>query len=234
MNRKAFLAIPTLTGALKKATEATVLCIKMEADSLGFGLEEFRLAGDSIISHARNVILAKFLKSDATELFCLDADVAFGPGVFARLMSHRVHFVAGVYRVKQDDERYAIRWPNPTEIMVDNRTGLVEANDVPFGCVRISRAAIERMVVANQEDWFDCSYEPGLKCPMLYDTRLENHQIVGEDFYFCRKWREIGGKVWVDVDLPIHHVGTEFLPDGSARDKMYSGCLGTFLQGRLG
>jgi hypothetical protein len=234
MNRKAYLAIPSLTGQLKQATEATVMCIKMEAESMGFGLQEFRLVGDSIITHARNTILAHFLKSDATELFCLDADVAFGPGVFTRLMSHRVHFVAAVYRAKQDDERYPVRWPNPTDITVDNRTGLVEANDVPFGCVRISRQAIERMVAASPEDWFDCCYEPGLKCPLLFNTEFKDHQIIGEDFYFCRKWRETGGKVWVDMDIPIHHVGTERLQDGTVRDKVYSGCLGTFLQGRLG
>lgn len=234
MKRKVYLAIPTLTGSLKKATEATVMMIRMEAESLGFGYEEYRLAGDSLVMHARNVILARFLKSDATELFCLDADVAFGPGVFTRLMTHRVHFVSAVYRVKCDEERYPVRWPNPTEIMVDNRTGLIEANDVPFGCVRISREAIEKMVAANPDEWFDCHYEPGLKCPMLFNSELKDHQIIGEDFYFCRKWRETGGKVWVDVDIPIHHVGTEFLPDGTARDKVFSGNLGAFLAGRLG
>lgn len=209
-------------------TEATAQMIELECVSNGWGFQKCLLVGDSLIVHARNVLLAYFLRSDATDLFFLDSDVGFGSGIFTRLMMHRVRMVAAIYRLKTPEENYALNFPDPTKIMLDRRTDLIEVNDVPFGAVRIAREVVESMVAADPDAWFSCIYEPGLKCPMLFNTELKNNMFMGEDFYFCRKYREIGGHVWVDADITTVHVGSH--PDGT--DKNHVGNLAEFLKGR--
>jgi hypothetical protein len=225
--RKVFLAIPALSKRFCDATEMSIQLLAMECGGLGYGFEQFRWVGDSLIAHARNVCVAKFLQSDATDLFFLDSDVACGPGVFSRMLTHRVDMVAGIYRVKSEPERYAVRWAvqSGETIYSDAATGLVEANDVPFGFVRITRDAVEKMAAHYSEDWFRCRMDPSIeKCVALFNTEIVDHEFTGEDYYFCRRWKAMGGKVWVDPELPLIHTAS----DGEA----FHGHLGNYLRGR--
>jgi hypothetical protein len=37
---------------------------------------------------------------------------------------------------------------------------------------------------------------------------------LSEDFTFCKRWTEIGGEIWVDLDSKLTHVGaTEYKGD---------------------
>lgn len=198
--------------------------LHFEAAGAGISITEFHWVGDSLISHARNVCVARFLESDCTDLFFLDADVACGPGAFSRMLNHPVDLVAGVYRVKSDEVRYPVEWLDRPELWADPETGLLEARDVPFGFVRITRGAVERMVEANRDDWFMSAGSDPTKCWLLFNTEVKNNRFWGEDFYFCRKWREIGGKVWVDPEIPLQHI--------AADGKAYIGHLGNWLRGR--
>jgi len=216
---KVFVAIP-VHGEIRKETELTLSAFRVECAGLGVGYEEFHWVGDSLIPHARNVCVAKFLQTDATDLFFLDADVAAGVGALTRLMTHRVDIVAGIYRRKMDDENYPVRWKMDSKREIDPRTGLLAADCVPFGFTRISREMIQFLCDAYPEDWFYTPLMPDAKVPALFQTEVAYHQFWGEDFYFCRRVRETGHMIWVDPDIPLRHVG----------DKVYEGHLGNYLR----
>jgi len=198
--------------------------LHFEAAGAGIGITEFQWVGDSLISHARNVCVAKFLESDCTDLFFLDSDVACGPGAFSRIMKHPVDLVAGVYRVKSETVRYPVEWLGPGDLWADPATGLLEVRDVPFGFVRLTRAAVEKMVEAHKDEWFTAAGAESLKCWLLFNTEVKDNRFWGEDFYFCRQWRELGGKVWVDPEIPLQHIDAEGTP--------YIGHLGNWLRNR--
>lgn len=222
MKRKVFLAIPSHTGKPKEATRTSIACFHMEATSNGWELEQFNWAGDSLIVHARNVTIGKFLESDCTDIFFLDDDVAVGPGVFTRLMMHPEEMVAAVYRQKKDEETYAVNFIDQ-EFIPDQNTGLLEVHGVPFGMVRMHRAGIERMVANEPPDsWFWSACAKDLKCWLLFNTMVRDHIFYGEDMLFCEKYRAAGGKVWVDTEVPIQHIGQD--------EKVYAGHLGAFLR----
>jgi hypothetical protein len=224
--RRVFVAIPSYSGKLTPQTELALGLFEMEAAGLGWGLDPpFVWAGDSLIAHARNLCVGKFLQSSATDLIFLDADVGVGPGVFSRLMTHRVNFVAGVYRAKCETEQYMVRWlPSAKPLKGDKRTDLLEVEAVPFGLARLTRACIDDMVRAYPKESFTTHMAPGVKCWNLFNTEVRDGLFWGEDFYFCRKWRAIGGKVWVDWDIPTVHVNG----DGTA----YHGHLGNWIRNR--
>lgn len=219
--RRAFVACPSYSGKPTDQTLYTNALFQLEAEGLGWGYRFFPWGGDAFITHARNACVGKFLESDCTDLIFLDDDVGAGPGVFTRLMSHRVHFVAGVYRTKQDQEQYMVRFL-PGEVRTDPKTDLLEVECVPFGLVRLSRECVEAMVKKHKSQWFMSHLDRTLKCWNLFDIVIEKNRLWGEDFVFCRKWRAMGGKVWVDWDLPTVHVNGE--------GRVFRGHLGNWIR----
>ena len=173
--------------------------------------------GDSFIPRARNSILAEFLSREADYLLMLDDDVSWKPEQLVRFLSHPVDVVAGMYRYKMDEENYPIRWLNG-EIWIDKKTLLWEVESVPAGFLRLSRACILKMVEAYKDREFHDTVTD-LNAHALFDFELHDKAYWGEDYTFCRRWREIGGKVYVDQTLELEHHGR----------KAYTGCIGEWL-----
>ena len=43
--------------------------------------------------------------------------------------------------------------------------------------------------------FFDCMVDP------------DSGRYLSEDYAFCRRWRDIGGKIWVDLQCKLMHLG---------------------------
>src|SRR5579862_1959160 len=82
--RKAFIAIPTYSGEINYLTMVCVTRAIAEARENGWEADVGVRATDSLLCRARNVLVAAFLKTDATDLVFWDADVAAEPGAFVR------------------------------------------------------------------------------------------------------------------------------------------------------
>jgi hypothetical protein len=35
----------------------------------------------------------------------------------------------------------------------------------------------------------------------------DSGRYLSEDYAFCRRWRDMGGKIWVDLDCKLVHLG---------------------------
>ena len=54
----------------------------------------------------------------------------------------------------------------------------------------------------------------------LFDTMIDalTGEYLSEDYAFCKRWRAIGGEIWVDLQSKLTHVGpTGFVGDLSAQ-----------------
>lgn len=223
MTRNVFVGIPTRDPLVKVNTMASVVDAVYDLGSAGMAMTLFNWSGDPLISHARNVVLATFLlKTDCSDLLFVDDDVSWERGAVTRLMGHPVDVVAGVYRHKRDPESYPVNWFDEGKIMVDNATGLLDARDVPFGFTRVTRKAAEQMWEAAKDKPFQHSSAPDLECRLVFDMMYEDGKYFGEDYVFCRKWRDLGGKVWIDPELNLIHTGW----------KDYHGHIGKWLKGQ--
>ena len=38
-------------------------------------------------------------------------------------------------------------------------------------------------------------------------TDQDTNRYLSEDYAFCRRWIDIGGKVWVDLQCKLQHLG---------------------------
>jgi hypothetical protein len=206
--RTVFLAIPCHSQNLDFKTASSLLYAISDANHYKFQIQVVFRAGDSLVHKARNVLLAEFVKSGYTDLFCVDDDISWEPGTFGRMVMHPVDFVAGCYRSKQVEPHYFVR-PIDGKFVRDPKTGLIEVETAPAGFLRITRKAVDMMIANCKEDeWFTDHAAPGHdKIWQLFDMSFENNTLWGEDYVFCRNFRRAGGRVWVDPDILLHHTG---------------------------
>ena len=47
-------------------------------------------------------------------------------------------------------------------------------------------------------------------CHALFDTMLDpdDNRYLSEDYTFCRRWQKLGGKIWIDPQTKLNHVGS--------------------------
>jgi len=181
---------------------------------------------ESLITRARNRMLATFLeRKDCTHLFWIDADVSFRPRNVFKLLAYNLDVVAAVPPLKAPgDTQYPVKLVGP-------RVGdLVEAIEAPTGFMAIKRDVFDKMAEAypglgswvEEPDgskrgiwrFFDTMVEPDPKSPHF-------SRYLSEDYAFCRRWRDAGGKIYVDVECRLGHLG----------QRMYEGELGDSLRG---
>jgi hypothetical protein len=208
-----FVAIPSYDGKLDPQCLMSLLDAFRQLDEAGIAYDLALEAGNCHIDDARNGLVRTFMSSDCTDLVFVDADVGFEPSNLIRLLGHDADIVAGVYPKKEEPASFPVKCISSTEVeMVRQATpgGLVEVEGAPTGFMRITRAAFERLIEAHKDRQFRGQGQGPDDPPytILFERTFENGHRWSGDYAFCRKWRELGGKVFVDPEMDFAHVGT--------------------------
>ena len=225
MKRHVWIAIPAYTGTIHLATMRSVLTDLLALQARGDEVTIFDESGNAMIADCRAVIVAKFLASEATDLVFVDSDVCWEAGALVKLVDRPVDFVAGIYPQRRDPPAYCVQWiTERAELRADPETGLLEVAGVPAGFMRMSRSMLRGMVEAYPNTLFHCDDAPDARAWALFDPYRIGKLKMGEDYSFCRRFRDIGGKVWIDPEIRMGHVG----------NKTFPGHLGDWLRARGG
>jgi hypothetical protein len=78
----------------------SICALLLAAQREGSGVSVHLLGHDSLITRARNTLVATFLDSTATHLLFIDADIGFAPEEVVRLMRRDQEVVVGSYPLK--------------------------------------------------------------------------------------------------------------------------------------
>jgi hypothetical protein len=73
---------------------------------------------------------------------------------------------------------------------------------------------LERMRDHHPESKFSFRECPGGVAWDLFEAYWETDENglrhkYGEDYSFCKRWRDMGGRVWVDPTISMGHLGTK-------------------------
>lgn len=177
------------------------------------------------VDDARNALVREFMQSKASHLVFIDNDVGFGPHELLRLAQHDRDMVAGVYPLKEDDEGYPVRVESGHDLYAD-KDGLVEVVGLPTGFMKISRSCLEKMIEAHgdRKFWGRGQDQDGPPHVILFERTFKDGVRYSGDYAFCEKWREMGGKMYVDPEMYFTHSGT----------KEWSGRLGDYWRKEFG
>lgn len=215
-HRSVFFAIPAASSVVEVDLVQGLFRELADFVNNNWGIALQFAVGNNGIHMARNFLVQRFLDSGCTDLFFIDADMAWEPGALIRMIEHPVDFVLGLYRLKHPQEKYTY-FAQTTDLQRDPHHGLIPIDAGPFGFVRLKRIVIERMIEAlppkELGGWTYEPMQPQYPMPVLFNfvTRKDGTtgmmHNAGEDMDFCMKWGEMGGQVWLDPDLTLHHIG---------------------------
>ena len=234
---KLFLSTPCYGGQCLEKYATSVIKLQIELIKEGIQLMLDTTENESLVHRARNVAVGRFLqKTDADVFMFIDADVEFTADAVVRLVKSPHDVSVAVYPKKvvmwdqvrkaaeQGDERNMAMLSSSlvANIGAHKRTvedGFVELLDGPTGFMAIKRGAFEKLEEKFPElnckndhqnrdfdDYcavFDCMIDP------------DSRRYLSEDYAFCRRWQQCGGRIFADINTTLGHVGN--LP--------FSGCL---------
>lgn len=219
------IAMPAYTGVVHMGTMRALitdlLSLIMRGDRFTFVDD----VGNALIADCRGIIATNFYHSDCDELVFIDSDVAWESGALLKIIDAPVDLVAGIYPTRCDPVKYNVRWiQERKELWADPETGLLEAEAVPTGFMKISRNCITKMIEAYPQTYYNDKTKDNKFWP-LFESYIdpELNWKFGEDYSFCYRWRNIGGKVWLDPEIAMGHIG----------NKIFEGHLGNYLKSRI-
>lgn len=240
-----FLATPCYGGLVHQQYMQSVIALMNYARNRPFDVSLALLGNDSLITRSRNTLVATFLeRREATHLLFVDADIAFQPEQVERLLDFDADVVAGIYPLKVYDwaqgeqrRRGNTCGETPAEAALrycgmpfegekaEWRDGFATAPYAGTGFMMIRRNVFDRMMAAHPE----LAYGAMLVYPRqragqaqyaLFDCMIdpETGHYLSEDYAFCKRWRKLGGKIWLDAESSLTHTGPhDFIGNPAAR-----------------
>ncbi|WOJ89080.1 hypothetical protein RZS28_14900 [Methylocapsa polymorpha] len=227
-----FIATPCFGGLVSQHYMQSILGLIQFASQKGFDAALALLGHDSLITRSRNTLVAQFLNTPmATHLLFIDADISFEAEQVYEMLSFDQDFVAGIYPLK------VIDWSNAALRRAATAGETFEAAPLLYvgslcagnelerdgrfatgvycggGFMMLKRQAIERMIQSYPESRYknvhaysNAKTEANYA---LFDCMIDKdtNAYVSEDFGFCQKWRDIGGKIWLDTEGRLTHIG---------------------------
>lgn len=225
---------PCFGGLVSQDYTMSLLNLSAAAASNGFDVAVVMLGNDALITRGRSAIVARFLDNPATtHLLFVDADITFSVEQVTRLLAFDKDFVAGLYPAKIIDwNQLAQRFGRGGEALDEAGLAYVGAlcegaeakRDSGFatgvyagtGFQLIKRAVFERMIQAYPETKYKALHafprpsQPSDHLYALFDCMIdpESGVYLSEDYAFCRRWRAIGGEIWLDLNSKLNHTGS--------------------------
>lgn len=201
--KKIFIGTPCYGGMLHEAYFRSVIrtltFFNQNAVPLAFGT----IANESLVTRARNVLLAYFLQSNFTHLIFVDADIEFQTEDVLKLIAHDKDVVVGAYpkkgvnwqrirdgvmqttdplpdhKIAAFGSDYAINFKfvnrDAKQIAIEN--GLIRLHDAATGFMCIKREAIDKMIAKYPELKYNNDLNTGPELQdffyAMFDTMLD-------------------------------------------------------------
>ena len=204
--RRLFIGIPCYDGKLNVKTAFSIAQLMPIAAQLGIKVYLSDLSNCSLITMARNALVAEFLKTDATELLFIDSDVIVTPDDILRLMAQSggKDITAGAYprRLKEKKFFADVFWTEDGGVEMDG--SLLRVERVGTGFMLIQRHVLEEMVTAHPEWCYEDRKGPAYA---VFDFQLKDGHYMGEDYLFCDRATAMGFKVYIDSEISLPHIG---------------------------
>lgn len=198
--RKVLIGTPAHDGRVDVwYANSLVNTIKM-AHQVGVEIHPVYLSYDSLVQRARNDLVRLALEEGFDDLIFMDSDQEWDPAWIFKLLDYNVDVVGGTVVKKSDQIMFNVKVLK-SGIRI-GKDGLMEVEAIGTGFLRISRKALQAVWDASPE-----YTNEGKKCRMVFDVKLVDGELVSEDNIFCGKWRELGGKVWIDPAMTCNHIG---------------------------
>lgn len=211
-----FFATPMYGGMCHAQFHRSAMETAIEMTKSGVRFTWSTPYNESLITRARNKLVQEFLCTDLEYLFFIDADIEFCVEDIATLWNHQLPCAAAAYAMKRPDSPLSawkdgelLKITDDKEFKKDSKHiysggGLIEVDYAGTGFFLVSRETILTM----QEIYKELKYTEDVgEMYALYDTSIHDDTYLSEDYTFCKRLRDTGGRVMLDPSIKLKHWG---------------------------
>ena len=216
------ICMPCYGGMLTESTFMSYIKWANTCRQLGLDWTMETMTNESLISRARNTLVAKFLNNpDSTHLMFIDADIGWEPWHLLVMLNRDVDVIGGLYPMKTLPVKWVVNGFDGAETGPD---GLQEVSKTGTGFMLVKRQVFEKLnehpAVKPFANDIGLPKELDQHLKTYYDTAVRENRYYSEDWTFCENWRDLGGKIWVDKRVLLRHTGS-YVFDFAAQEPLY-------------
>jgi hypothetical protein len=194
---KVCIATPSLIGSTCVEFTRSLTDTAKALTLAGIEMQWRTLVFSNFIHAARNELVKEFLASDYTDLVFADDDIGWPAEGLVKMLLRQVPVVGAICPRRKAGE-WNVNLLRADGHLIEN-DGLLECAYVGTALMCIKREALEQM-------------------PRAFDAGYEEAGFIGEDAWFCRQWRRMGGRVWAEPNITITHSGLNAWSGNYRRD----------------
>src|SRR6056300_104787 len=222
-NTRIHICMPCYGGMLTESCFMSYVKFGNTCRQLGIEWTVETMTNESLISRARNTLVAKFLSNpEATHLVFIDADIGWEPWHLLLLLNHDEDVVGGLYPMKSMPIQWVVNGVPGSETKEDGN--VLEVSKTGTGFMVIKRDVFEKLkehpAVVPYNNEIGLPKELDEHMYTFFDTDVREGRYYSEDWTFCENWRDLGGQVWIDKRVLLKHTGT-YTYDHVGQDATY-------------
>ncbi len=212
---KVLIGTPCHTWNLHTKYVDSLINTKEFCRKIGIEVHHCFLCGESLVQLARNDLFKIAYENNVDKLFFIDDDMYWNPEDFVKLLNSEHQIIAVAGRKKTDEEIFAI---NVGDHDFNGQEEVIPVKGIGAAFMCFSKEAIKKL-------YEDAPFYQGPKGigKMVFDIGIIDGELYSEDHLLCKKWRDLGGQIMVDINISLGHIG----------QKDYIGSVGDFVRRKV-
>lgn len=213
-NIHVLIASPIMDGRVDFVYHNSLIRTKQLLERLGAKVQTLAAKYCADVALARAKLLASFLRvPEATHLLSIDSDMGWHEDDVVAMLLRKRDFLAAVGPKKQYPITFAYNCVDDNfkkMPMVHDTDGVGEISEVGGAFVLMSRECCQKLADGYPELQYHGDnnvVEYAVYDPIIIKTEDGALIRLSEDYAVCHRWRKLGGKVEVFLDVTLQHVG---------------------------
>jgi hypothetical protein len=242
--KSVFIATPMFGGQCNYMYMISLINLLTKLSQAGIPTMFEVAANESLITKARNILVEGFLKSQATHLLFIDADLGFDADDVIRMIQADKDIIGGQYAKKKmnwdavkhvvssrpDIPPHAINaviaestFKPVGDSLTFNINEPVEVESIATGMMLVNRRVFTEMaarmpdirIISGGSETMDPATmtrraDAPREAHAYFDVSIDEvtRAYTSEDFTFCKRWRQLGGQIFLAPWTRTVHVGT--------------------------
>jgi choline kinase len=199
--RRVLIGTPSYDGRIDVWFANSLIETVKQAEKKGIFVHAIYTSYDSLIQRARNSLIKLSIDGKYDDLFFIDSDTEWEPDWFFNLLERPEPIVGGALIKKTEKEGYTVKLLDK-KLKYSEDKKLLQVDGVGTGFMKVSKFALDKLWEISDEYTSE-----GEKHRMVFDIKVENGDLISEDYVLCNKWKSLGYKVWLDPTITCNHIG---------------------------
>jgi hypothetical protein len=201
--RRVLIGTPSYDGRIDVWYANSLLETVKIAEKKNIHVHAIYTSYDSLIQRARNSLFRLALQGGYDDLFFIDSDCEWKSEWFFNLLDRPEPIVGGALIKKTEKEGYTVKLVDK-ELKWSKDKKIIQVDGVGTGFMKVSRFALERLWEISEP-----YISEGEEHRMICDIKVENGDLISEDYVIANKWKSLGYKIWLDPTITLNHIGTK-------------------------